>query len=60
MTFSKTHSSSVLAFPHSAEYAEAIEKPALNKDRIVLIACFIATVVFVAIGLLGMLPGGAL
>jgi hypothetical protein len=58
MTFSKTHSSSVLAFPLSAEYGAAIEKPTPKHDGIVIVACIIAVLCLAAMGFSGWLPGG--
>jgi hypothetical protein len=60
MKFSKIHSSSVLAFPRTAEYGAAVEKPAPNKDHIVVISCFIAAIALITMGVLGMLPGNVL
>jgi hypothetical protein len=58
MKFSKTHSNSMLAFPRSAEYGAAIEKPAPRRDGIVIAACIIAVLCLVAMGFAGWLPGG--
>lgn len=57
MTFSKTHSNSMLAFPRSAEYGAAIEKPLPKHDAIIIIACIIAVAALAAMGMAGMLPG---
>jgi hypothetical protein len=57
MTFSKTHSNSMLAFPRSAEYGAAIEKPLPKSDAAVIIACIVAVAALAAMGMAGILPG---
>lgn len=54
-----THGNSMLAFPHTAQYGAAIEKPAPHNDRIVIATCIIAAVVLLCMGAAGWLPGGA-
>ena len=47
------------AFPHTAQYGAAIEKPDAHIDRFVIVACIIAAVALLCMGAAGWLQGGA-